>query len=87
MWVIFAEVGTSAEGPFPTSGPWPAPPPASPGSLQLESNSLQQLSLGAARRPPGRLLAALPPSLAVGGAGLALYVQTPDQPHSGRYVN
>ena len=50
------------------------------------SNSLQQLSLGAARRPPDRLLAAPPPSLAGGGAGLALYVQTPDQPHSGHYV-
>ena len=37
---------------------------------------------------PGALLTAFwpPPSLAGGGAGLALYVQTPDQPHSGQYV-
>ena len=83
MLNALAEVGTSAEGPFPTSGPWPAPRLPRPAL----STSLQPLSLGAARRPPDRLLAALPPSLAGGGAGLALYVQTPDQPHSGHYVN
>ena len=39
---------------------------------------------------PGALLTAFwppSPSLADGGAGLALYVQTPDQPHSGHYVS
>ena len=39
---------------------------------------------------PGALRTAFwppsPPFLAGGGAGLALYVQTPDQPHSGHYV-
>ena len=78
MWR--AEVGTSAEGFKVNPGPWPAPAPACPAL----SNSLQELSLGAARRLPDRLLA--PPSLTGGGAGLALYVQTPDQPHSGHYV-
>ena len=39
-----------------TPGPWPAPPLPRPAL----SNSLQQLSLGAARRPPDRLLAAHP---------------------------
>ena len=82
MSVTSAEVGKVAEGPFPTSGPGRLPRLPRPAL----SNSLQQLSLGAARRPPDRLLAAPPPSLAGGGAGLALYVQTPDQPHSGHYV-
>ena len=84
MWVISAEVGTSAEGFRVTPGPWPAPAPASPGSLQFPPTALPW---AAARRPPDRLLAAPPPSLAGGGAGLALYVQTPDQPHSAHYVN
>ncbi len=77
-------MGTSAEGlsPLPAPGRLPRlPRPAL-------STFLQQLSLGAARRPPDRLQkAGPPPSLAGGGAGLALYVQTPDQPHSGHYVN
>ena len=40
MLNALAEVGTSAEGPFPTSGPWPAPPPASPGSPQFPPAAL-----------------------------------------------
>ena len=61
-------------GPVPKAlSPLPGPGrlPRLPGPAL--SNSLQQLSQGAARRPPGRLLATWPPSLAGGGAGLALY--------------
>ena len=50
MWVTSAEVGKVAEGPFPTSGPGRLPRLPRPAL----SNSLQQLSLGAARRPPDR---------------------------------
>ena len=53
-----------------TPGPWPAPPLPRPAL----SNSLQQLSLGAARRPPDRLLAAPPhPWPAAAPASLYMY--------------
>ena len=83
MLNVLAEVGPVPKALSPLPGPGRLPRLPGPAL----SNSLQQLSLGAARRPPDRLLAAPPPSLAGGGAGLALYVQTPDQPHSGHYVN
>ena len=70
MWVISAEVGKVAEGFRVTPGPWPAPPLPRPAL----SNSLQQLSLGAARRPPDRLLAAPPhPWPAAAPASLYMY--------------
>ena len=81
MWVISAEVGKFAEGFRVTPGPWPAPAPASPGSLQFPPAALP----GCCQAPSDRLLAA--PLLAGAAAGLALYVQTPDQPHGGHYVS
>ena len=70
MWVTSAEVGKVAEGPFPTSGPGRLPRLPRPAL----SNSLQQLSLGAARRPPDRLLAAPPhPWPAAAPASLYMY--------------
>ena len=70
MLNTLAEVGKVADGPFPTSGPWPAPRLPRPAL----SNSLQQLSLGAARRPPDRLLAAPPhPWPAAAPASLYMY--------------
>ena len=73
MWR--AEVGTSAEGFKVNPGPWPAPAPASPGSLQFPPAALP----GCCQAPSDRLLAT--PLLAGAATGLALYEQTPDQPH------
>ena len=82
VWVSSAEVGRVAEGPFPTSRALAGSPACLARLSPIPSSSSPWVL-------PGALLTAFwptPPSLAGGGAGLALYVQTPDQPHSGHYV-
>ena len=77
MWRVDGE--TDAEGFSETPSPWPAPPLPRP----AVSNFLQLLALGGARRPP---TAFWPPTSACCAASLAIYVQTPDQPHGGHYT-
>ena len=59
--------------------PWPAPPSLARLS-PISSSCWPWLLPGALRPPSGR------PPPACCTAGLAIYVQTPDQPHGGHYV-